>query len=52
MPRGDYRKRETKKLKKDVKKAVAVSTVLSPTATPTVEVIKTKGKKETEEEET
>ncbi len=43
MGKGDFRKRETRKQKKDGKKAVT-PTILLPT--PEVEVIKTKGKKE------
>ena len=48
MGSKDYRKREAKKQKKDLKKITPV-TIVPPTVE--VEVIKTKGKKAEEEEE-
>lgn len=49
MGKGDFRKKEVKKQKKDGKKLIATSVLQ---ANPQVEVIKSKGKKEkpTEEE--
>ncbi|HEY78660.1 MAG TPA: hypothetical protein G4O09_06065 [Dehalococcoidia bacterium] len=48
MGSRDYRRREPKKSRKDAKKIAPASIVPSPA---TVEVIKSKGKKERKEEE-
>lgn len=49
MGRKDYRHKETKKAKRDAKKA-SLSTIMAPPP-PEVEVIRTKGKKEPREED-